>query len=144
MLPAPVQEASLEQADVAARLAAAALPGDPAGWHRLTWLGQVLPLLAGRLGEVAGKAAPGAEAVQALQQLAQRIESEQVRQGRAGPEHCTGHSCPLYRPQLASVLTEAEASRSSSIGSPSCCFDSPPGLHAVPWLCARRLLGACV
>lgn len=87
MLPAPVQEASREQADVAARLAAAALPGDPAGWHRLTWLGQVLPLLAFRLGEVAGKAAPGTEAVQALQQLALRIESEQVRQGRARFEH---------------------------------------------------------
>ncbi len=67
---------------MAAQLAAAAQPGDPAGWHRLTWLGQELPLVASRLSEVAGKAAPGAEAAQALQQLAQRIESEKVRQGR--------------------------------------------------------------
>jgi exonuclease VII small subunit len=69
-------EASRDHSNVVAQLAAAALPGDPTGWHRLTWLGQELPLLAGRLRGVAGKAAPGGAAVQELQQLAQRIESE--------------------------------------------------------------------
>lgn len=74
--------------DTAAQLAAVVLAADPAGWHRLTWLGQELPLVVGRLKGVAGQAAPGAAAVQALEALQQRIEREQVRGDRGERQRC--------------------------------------------------------